>query len=155
MIRVKKNKNTKATTCYNCSRVIPISPDTVKEKTFDSGVIATYIECPICGERLLKQLDIDQTREKAAKAVKLELLQRKGKKLSQRQKNWLKSTEKWIRNIRLKLNNLYWDEIYQSLNPVDEDQTGMDDQKPDSGNIGVPLRPNNSVERMNEHEISE
>lgn len=126
--------------CPNCNYDIRISPGNVKEKTFESLhsrdqlITATYIECPVCGERLLKQLDTPETAEIAEKGVKLELLQRKGKKLSDKQKARLKSIEQILFNARKKLNEIYWDEIYQSLNQYEDEKTGVADQELMLGN---------------------
>lgn len=160
MKRWKKQKKNLCT-CTNCGYNITVSPDTVKEKTFegmiptifehgeDQPIIATFIECPVCGERLLKQLDTQQTYELARKGVKLELLQRQGKKLSDKQKAKLKSIEQTLFNARKKLNELYWDETYQSLNQYEEEKTEMVNQEPMLGN-----KVTNTVklgERMAEH----
>lgn len=150
MIRAKKQKK-KICRCYNCNYDITISPDTVKEKTFEN-VIATYVECPVCGERLLKQLDTEETQAKAEKGVKLEMIQMSGKKLSPAQKRRLQSIETMLYNIRKNLKELYWDEVYQSLNQYEDEQTGMTDPEPIQGDTGVLLRPITSGERMNEHE---
>ena len=120
--------------CPNCTYVIRISPDNVKEKTFSSKLTATYVECPVCGEKILKQLDTEETLSLAEKGVKLELLQRKGKKLSDKQKARLKSIEQMLSNKRKKLNELYWEEIYQSLNSEEEEKTGIVDQELMLGN---------------------
>lgn len=150
MIRAKKQKRNKCT-CVNCGNVTPISPQTVKEKTFDD-IIAMYIECPVCGEKILKQLDTEVTQEQAQKGVKLDLLKREGKKLSDSQKKRLQSIERELYNKRLELNSLYWDEIYQSLNQTDEEdeKTEMANQEPLLGS-----QVTNTVklgERMAEHE---
>lgn len=138
--------------CYNCGYEIQISPDTVKEKTFEDTVIATYVECPVCGERLLKQLDTAETMEMAKKGVKLDLLQKKGKKLSDKQKNRLKSIELMLSNTRKKLRNVYWDEIYQSLNQYEEDEkTEMADQEPTLGDEVTSTEQ--AGERMAEHVV--
>ena len=158
-MKVWKKQKKRTCNCHNCGYEIQISPDTVKEKTFghtlEDAIIATYVECPVCGERLLKQIDIPKTMEMAKKGVKLEMLQKKGKKLSDKQKNRLKSIELMLSNTRKKLKTQYWDEIYQSLNQYEDEKTGMVDQMPESGVVGVPLRPDNSAGRTDEHEISE
>ena len=134
MNRCKKPKKNMCH-CSNCGYDTMISPDTVKEKTFDMEiatrierpVIATYVECPVCGERILKQLDTEKTMALAKHGVKLQLMQKQGKKLSDKQKSRLKRIESHLFNTRKNLNLLYWDEIYQSLNPVEEDKTGTAD----------------------------
>lgn len=134
MVKVKKQKH--VCRCHNCGYMVPISPDTVKEKTFGilgDTLIATYVECPVCGERLLKQLDNELTYEKAKQGAKLELLQRQGKKLNDKQKQRLKSINSMLSNTRGKLNNAYWDETYQSLNQWEDDKTEMADQEPTLG----------------------
>lgn len=163
MIRAKKQKR-KICKCHNCGYDITISPDTVKEKTFEGmiptifehgenqPIIATFIECPVCGERILKQLDTEETRAKAEKGVKLEMIQISGKKLSPKQKKRLQSIETMLYNRRKLLKELYWDETYQSLNQYEEEQTGMADLEPTQRGTGVLLRPITSGERMNEHE---
>lgn len=113
MVTAKKQK--RVCSCQNCGYSIPISPDTVKEKTLEN-VIATYIECPVCGERVLKQLDTEETRKKALKGAKLELLQRQGRKLTNKQKISLKSITKMLSIKRSQLKELYWDESYRLLN---------------------------------------
>lgn len=114
MVRVKKQKR-KVCDCQNCGYRVTISPDTVKEKTFEH-VIATYVECPVCGERVLKQLDTEETRQKALKGAKMELLQKQGRKLTDKQKSSLKSINKMLSNKRSQLKKLYWDETYYILN---------------------------------------
>lgn len=152
MLRVKKLKRN-VCKCHNCGYQVSITPNSVKEKTavlYDGQVvIATYIECPVCGERLLKQLDTQETMQKAKIGAGLELHMRQGKKLTDKQKKRLKSIEKMLDNERSKLNAQYWDEIHQSLNPTDDEKTGMADQEPTLGD-----EVTNTVkvgERMNEH----
>lgn len=128
MIRVKKQKK-KVCQCNNCGYSILITPDTVKEKTFEK-VIAIYVECPVCGEKILKQIDTPETQEKAQRGVKLTLLRERGKKLSESQSKRLQSIERELYNTRLKINSLYWDEIYQSLNQSEEEKTEMANQEP-------------------------
>lgn len=147
MLRIKKQK--KVCRCYNCGYDITISLDTVKEKAFDT-IIATYVECPVCGERLLKQLDTEETQAKAEKGVKLEMMKRSGKKLSTAQKKRLKSIEAMLCNTRKNLKMLYWDEVYQSLNHYEDEKTGMADHEPISGEQVTDT--DKSGERMNEHE---
>lgn len=152
MKRWKKQKKNLCT-CTNCGYNITVSPDTVKEKTFEDKVetvlIATFVECPVCGERLLKQLDTQQTYELARKGVKLELLQRQGKKLNDKQKAKLKSIEQTLFNARKKLNELYWDETYQSLNQYEEEKTEMVNQEPMLGDEVTSTEQ--AGERMAEH----
>lgn len=148
MIRVKKQKK-KVCQCNNCGYNILITPDTVKEKTFER-VIAIYVECPVCGEKILKQIDTPETQEKAQRGVKLTLLRERGKKLSEGQNKRLQSIERELYNTRLKINSLYWDEIYQSLNQSEEEKTEMANQEPLLG-----TQVTNAVklgERMAEHE---
>lgn len=162
MIRVKRKKH--ICRCHNCGYNVPISPDTVKEKTFEVNttekllgegitqpiaIIATYVECPVCGERLLKQLDNELTYEKAKQGAKLELLQRRGKKLSDKQKQRLKSINSVLSNTRGKLNKAYWDETYQSLNQWEFDKTEMADQEPILGDEVTSTE--NAGERMAEN----
>lgn len=151
MIRAKKQKH--VCRCHNCGYMVSISPDTVKEKTFgnnlEDAIIATYVECPVCGERLLKQLDNELTYEKAKQGAKLELLQRQGKKLNDKQKQRLKSINSVLSNTRGKLNKLYWDETYQSLNQWEDDKTEMADQEPTLGNEVTSTE--NAGERMAEN----
>lgn len=119
--------------CPNCDYDIQITPDNVKEKTFgntlEDAITATYVECPVCGEKILKQLDSSETLEMAEKGVKLELIQRKGKKLSDKQKTRLKSIEQMLSNKRKQINEAYWEKIYQLLNPEEEPKTGIADQE--------------------------
>lgn len=140
--------------CHNCNYGINITPDTVKEKTFEdtfeTAITATYVECPVCGERLLKQLDTSKTMELAEKGVKLEMLQKRGKKLSDKQKNRLKGIERVLSNTRKKLKDRYWDEIYQSLNQYEPDQTEMANQEPTLGDEVTSTEQ--AGERMAEHE---
>ena len=107
----------------------------------------------MCGERLLKQLDTEETRAKAEKGVKLELLQKSGKKLSPAQKRRLQSIETMLYNKRKILKELYWDEVYQSLNQYKDEETGMADPEPMQGDTGILLRPITQEKGMNEHEI--
>lgn len=105
--------------CENCKSEIKLSPSVLKEHFIDSiadrGLFATYIECSICGERLLKQLDTAETLEFRDKVVKLKLLQKKGK-LSDKDKKRLLTLDRKLNNIRKNLNKIYWDEVYQFLN---------------------------------------
>lgn len=117
MIRVKKTRQ-KYTVCVNCGHAIQILPKTVKELDVD-GIIATYVECPVCGERLLKQLDTQESQELVNKIMKLELRSNEGKSLSDKEKKRLKSAKLALFNKRLQLRKNYWDEIYQSLNQED------------------------------------
>lgn len=144
MVTAKKPKK-KICVCHNCYYEIAISPTSVKEKTFELEgektthpitVTATYIECPVCGERLLKQLDTEESSRQAKKGVKLTLLQQQGKKLTQSQKHRLQSIERMLYNTRKNLKRMYWDEIYQSLNQ-DEEQTGTADQELTLGKQGT------------------
>lgn len=151
MNRWKKPKKNKCQ-CSNCGYAITITPDTVKEKTFDNepSIIATYVECPVCGERLLKQLDTESTSKMAHHGVKLEMLQRQGKKLNNKQKSRLNKIEKYLFNTRKNLNLLYWDEIYQLLNQYEEAKTEMADQEPVLGDE-VTSTEQAGTERMAEH----
>ena len=161
MKRWKKQKKS-ICHCHNCNYDINITPDSVKEKTFegmiptifehgeDQHVIATYVECPVCGERILKQLDTSCTQEMAKTGVKLEMLQKRGKKLSDKQKDRLKGIEMVLSNTRKKLKDRYWDEIYQSLNQYEPDQTEMADQEPTLGDEVTSTEQ--AGERMAEHE---
>lgn len=144
MVTAKKPKK-KICLCHNCYYKIVISPTSVKEKTFELEgekithpitVTATYIECPVCGERLLKQLDTEESSRQAKKGVKLTLLQQQGKKLTQSQKRRLQSIERMLYNTRKNLKRMYWDEIYQSLNQYEE-QTGTADQELTLGKQGT------------------
>lgn len=150
MIRVKKLKQ--VCKCHNCGYMVSLSPDTVKEKTFgrslDDAITATYVECPVCGEKILKQLDNEETYRRARQGVKLELMQRQGKKLSDKDKKRLQSIEKMLYNKRLQLNKTFWDEIYQSLNQYEDEKTEIADRELTPGN-----EVTNTVkfgERMNE-----
>lgn len=106
--------------CNNCGYSTQLTPSTIKETKIldisDSNLYALYIECPVCGERTLKQLDNDKTNELRLVVVKLKLMQRKGKKLSDKQKKRLFKFDFELNNIRKSLNTLYWDEVYQLLN---------------------------------------
>ena len=128
-----KKPDKKVCTCNNCGFQVLISPDSVKEKTFGNtlkdAIIATYVECPVCGEKNLKQLDTESTRQLAEKGVKLDLLQKRGKKLSDKQKVKLKSIERQLSNDRKLINKAFWDKIYQLLNPEEEPKTGIADQE--------------------------
>lgn len=120
MIRARKQKE-KVCKCPNCFYEITIVPERVKEKTFDIDVAltvtATYVECPVCGENILKQLDDYDTLETSRQGIKLDLLKRDSKKkLSKAQRTRLQSIETMLYNRRLQLKKKYWDEIYQSLN---------------------------------------
>ena len=105
--------------CDNCGQTTKLSPSVLKEHFIDSiadkGLFATYIECSVCGERLLKQLDTAETLEFRDKVVKLKLLQKRGK-LSKKDKQRLLTLDKKLNNIRKNLNRIYWDEVYQFLN---------------------------------------
>lgn len=105
--------------CENCGSRIKLSPSVLKEHFIDSiadkGLFATYIECSVCGERLLKQLDTSETLKLRDKVVKLKLLQKRGK-LSNKDKQRLLMLDRKLNNIRKNLNKIYWDEVYQFLN---------------------------------------
>lgn len=113
MIRLKKSNKT-TSICKNCKHQIKIKSDTIKEHTFD-GIIATYIECPVCGEKILKQLDTEETQAIAAAGVKLEQIKRAGR-IKKKQIAKLKSLEKELFNIRKGLNAEHWDRVHQQLN---------------------------------------
>lgn len=107
------------TKCDNCGQATKLSPSTLKEQEVneisDKKLFVIYIECPVCGERILKQLDTYETLEIRNKVVKLKLIQRKGK-LSDKDKKRLLLLDKKLNNTRKVLNGLYWDEVYQFLN---------------------------------------
>lgn len=107
-------KNKFIETCSNCGYKIHIGKDIIKEHTFND-IIATYIECPVCGENLLKQLDTKETLEVAKVGVKLESL-RLGGHIKSKQAKKLKSIERKLYNMRKSLNKDNWDFIYQQLN---------------------------------------
>lgn len=138
MIKAKKQRKT--CKCLNCQYDIQIGPGTVKEELYPNfygkeTIVATYLECPVCGEKILKQLDTEKSREMAEKGVKLEWMQRdKKKQLSPKQKQRLKDIEKMLSRIRSQLNSAYWDEIYQSLNQDEESQTEIADPELILGN---------------------
>lgn len=105
--------------CGNCGQAIKLSPSVLKEHFIEDiankGLFATYIECSVCGERLLKQLDTSETLKLRNKVVKLKLLQKKGK-LSDKDKKRLLVLDRKLNNTRKNLNKIYWDEVYQFLN---------------------------------------
>lgn len=148
MKRWKKPKD-KRCSCVNCGYVIKISPYSVKEQTFDD-VIATYVECPVCGEKMLKQLDTAESQELAQKCVKLNIRQREGKKLTDKQKAKLRSAIRVLNNTRKQLNRAHWDEVYQSLNQYEEPKTETADQELTLGEQVTSTVQ--AGERMNEHE---
>lgn len=80
-----------------------------------NDITATYIECPVCGEKILKQLDTQYTLDLAKIGVKLEALKRCGHIKSKQMKK-LKSAEKELFNIRKSINEEHWDRVYQQLN---------------------------------------
>lgn len=121
-------KRKKVVNCYNCNSELPLTLSLIQTKDFglEETIRATYVECPVCGERMLKQLDTVQTYEEIApKIVKLTLLQQKHR-LSPKQKNRLLKLERQLKNIRESLNNKHFDEIYQSLN---QEKTGTANQE--------------------------
>lgn len=105
--------------CENCKSEIKLSPSVLKEQELkdlsDTILVATYVECSVCGERILKQLDTVETLEFRDKVVKLKLLQKRGK-LSNKDKQRLLTLDRKLNNIRKNLNKIYWDEVYQFLN---------------------------------------
>lgn len=107
-------------TCNNCGVTFKLTPSILREihieSIDDKGLVATYIECPTCGEKMLKQIDNPETLEIKDSVVKLKLRQRACKKLSDKQKTRLLKLDKKLDNIRKVLNDLYWDEVYQYLN---------------------------------------
>ena len=152
MIRVKRRTKAKTCTCPNCKYGIVIQPSAVKEQVFDADVIetiiATYIECPVCGEKILKQLDTERSHKLARTGAKLELIKRQGTKLLPKQKQKLQSIENTLGEIRTQLQNDFWDEIYRSLN---EEKTEAADQRLISGQQGTITV--NDGERTDEHEM--
>lgn len=131
MIRTKKAKITeRKTTCYNCGQVINLTPHAIKQQEFDLGIklIATYIECPVCGEKMLKQLDTEQTQYDSHEVVRLTLKQRK-QKLSKKQSSKLSQLNRHVNQTRQKIKSMFWDEVYQLLNPQEDEQTGIADQE--------------------------
>ena len=114
------NIRNQTTKCDNCGYSTQLTPSILKEEEFnnvgDNKITALYVECPICGERTLKQLDNNESSELKTTVVKLRLMQRRGKKLSDKQKRRLFKLSKELNNIRKTLNTLYWDEVYQLLN---------------------------------------
>lgn len=131
MIRTKKAKITeRKTTCYNCGQVIDLTPQTIKQKELDLGIkiIATYIECPVCGEKMLKQLDTEQTQYDSHEVVRLTLKQRK-QKLSKKQSSKLSQLNRHVNQTRQKIKPIFWDEVYQLLNPQEDEQTGTANQE--------------------------
>lgn len=146
MIRRAKTTKRNICVCNNCGYRITIMPENVHELTKDD-LIATYVECPVCGERILEQLDTEETTALAEKGVKLQLLQKR-KKLSESQKKRLQSIETKLFKIRLQLRKQHWNEIYQSLNEEDK-KTEIADQELTLGNE-VTITEKDG-ERMNEH----
>ena len=121
-------KRKKIVNCYNCSSELPLTLSLIQTKDFEQEetIRATYVECTVCGEKMLKQLDTIQTYEELApKIVKLTLLQQKHK-LSPKQKSRLLKLERQLKDIRESLNNKYFNEIYQSLN---QEKTGTANQE--------------------------
>lgn len=119
MLRSKKPTK-KVFKCDNCGTQLPMMLRYINEKKFDNGIIATYINCPVCGVNILKQLDTAETQDIADKGVKLQLIEKKGRTLSAKQRNRLKSIEKELSNIRRELNRQYWNEIDHSLKQLEE-----------------------------------
>lgn len=146
MIRRAKTTKRNICVCNNCGYRITIMPENIHESTM-GDLIATYIECPVCGERILEQLDTEETVALAEKGVKLQLLQRKGRKLSESQKKRLQSIETKLFKIRLQLRKQHWNEIYQSLN--EDEKTETADQELTLGDK-VTITEQDG-ERMNEH----
>lgn len=101
--------------CPNCKAEYTLTAGLIQEKDFN-GVIASYVECPVCGENILLQLDSTKTKQIAKKAVKYELLRLKRKKLSPKQKKEMISLNSQLIIQRKKLNKDYWDSIHQQLN---------------------------------------
>lgn len=102
--------------CPNCKTSYNLTVGILKEKEFDSGVIATYVECPVCGENTLKQLDNESTQDLVKKATKYSLLKMKNKKLTSAQKDALRRLNSQLIIQRKKLNQEYWADIHQQLN---------------------------------------
>lgn len=104
--------------CYNCGNEMLLSPSLLQVEDFEyeETVRATYVECPVCGEKMLKQLDTIKTySEDTPKILKLTRMQRH-RKLSQKQKFKLSKLERDVRNTRKSLQDRYHHEIYQLLN---------------------------------------
>jgi len=141
MIRTKKAKITeRKTTCYNCGQTIDLTPQAIKRKDFDMGikVIATYIECPVCGENMLKQLDTEETYNVLNPQRMKLVLKQKNTKLSPKQKDKLSKLNRSIDNTRQKIKPLFWDKVYQLLNPQEDNKTGIADQELTLGKTQEP-----------------
>lgn len=113
------NIKNQLTTCDNCGQEIRLTPLTLKDETVEideKKLYVIYTECSVCGERSLKQIDNYESYKLRTPVVKLKLMQRKGRKLSEKQKKRLFKLNKQLDNIRKTLNTLYWDEVYRLLN---------------------------------------
>lgn len=119
---------TKKCKCENCGYNVTISQKTVHEKIFPGPMqcrptgylIATYVECPVCGECILKQLDTYDTIKLAEKGVKLEIAtkNKRAKKLSTEKKDKLKNITKVLCTKRQQLRKLYWNEASYRINDL-------------------------------------
>lgn len=136
---IPRTKNKKKTTCVceNCSYTVPINHTTVKEKEYANGITATYLDCPVCGNKILKQLDTKDTLALAERGVKLQVMQKESDKLSNAQKKRISkhvsTIEKRLLSLRNQLKKRFWNEIYQSLNSEEDTKTGEADQEPNLG----------------------
>lgn len=119
---------TKKCKCENCGYNVTISQKTVHEKIFSGPMqcrptrylIATYVECPVCGERILKQLDTYDTIKLSKKGIKLEIAtkNKRAKKLSTEKKDKLKNITKVLCTKRQQLRKLYWNEASYRINDL-------------------------------------
>lgn len=107
--------------CQNCDYKSKLTPSILKEvewrPTGHQDILCiTYTECPVCGEREVRQIDSPYTMELSYPVAKLQLRRHHGKKLSDKQKTKLSKLNYKLDNARKVLNELFWDEAYQFLN---------------------------------------
>lgn len=106
-------------TCESCGHRARLTPSELKDKIIEIDGIklyAVYTECPLCGEKSLKQIDNRKTYDLKNIIVKLRLRQHRGKKLSAKQKKKLLKLDHELNTERRNLNSLYYNQVYQSLN---------------------------------------
>lgn len=114
------NKKKYTVYCENCKGKIELTPTLLQEKVITMGgeeLIATYIECPVCGQISLKQLDTYKSKMLALKLTKKKLRQQHSNKAAApKDKKRLQQLDKQLSNIRGVLNTKYWAKVHQHLN---------------------------------------
>lgn len=103
--------------CENCKHVIQVTKSNIQLKSVDVGldepILVTYMECPVCGDITLCQLDTEDTYALGINLAKKERLRNQGK-LTKGQKQRLQQLNKQLCNKRGNLKP-YWGQVYQLI----------------------------------------